>query len=138
MREILFYILILYTFVHFESKADIISLVRADQCETIIEIFIEDDRIRVTFEIGEKDYPHFYRIIPEEYFDKGLNANNRNEFLNHFFKEGLLAPFTPQLFMSAGKIWLIDFMGLKGGTPFALVVVKVFILAFITLGRCLL
>ena len=84
MRKILFHILIIYAFVHFESKADMISLVRADQCETIIEIFIEDDRIRVTFEIGENDYPHFYRIIPEEYFDNGMNANNRDEFLNRY------------------------------------------------------
>ncbi len=70
-----------------ELKADIISLIRADQCETITEIYIEEDQIRVTFEIGENDYIHFHRLIPEEYMENGLNDQNKSEYLSHFFNE---------------------------------------------------
>ena len=36
-------------------KADYINLIQADKCETIIEMFIENDSLRITFEIGEND-----------------------------------------------------------------------------------
>ncbi len=70
-----------------ELKADIISLIRADQCETITEIYIEEDQIRVTFEIGENDYVHFNSLIPEEYMEDGLNDQNKSAYLRHFFNQ---------------------------------------------------
>lgn len=71
-------------------KADMISLIRADQCETIIEIYIEANQIRVTFEIGEKDYLNFPLLIPEKYKQGGLNETNKKEYLNRFFNETFL------------------------------------------------
>ncbi len=41
------------------SKADYISLIQADKCETLIEIFVYEDSVRLTLEIGERDYEWF-------------------------------------------------------------------------------
>ncbi len=89
-----------------ELKADFISLIRADQCETITEVYIEEDQIRVTFEIGEKDYVHFHRLIPEEYFENGLNDQNKSEYLRHFFNETFIVT-------ANGKLLTGELMELK-------------------------
>lgn len=80
-------LLVLILAASLELKADFISLIRADQCETITEVYINDDQIRVTFEIGEKDYIHFLQLIPEEYMENGQNSQNKAEYLKHFFSE---------------------------------------------------
>ena len=71
-------------------RADYISLIRADQCETIVEIFVEKDEIRVSLEIGEQDYPFFKWIIPEDYFTHGFNENNKEDYLFRFFSESFI------------------------------------------------
>jgi len=53
-------------------KADYITLVQADKCDTIIEIHIQEGSIRIIYEIGEKDYQWFKHIIPEKYYEGGL------------------------------------------------------------------
>ena len=37
------------------KEADFINLIQADKCETILEIFINDDHIMTKLEIGEQD-----------------------------------------------------------------------------------
>ena len=69
------------------SSADYINLIQADQCETILEVFIEEDKILVKLEIGEKDYPWFSDIIPIEFFDGGYKEGNTNRRWHHFQKE---------------------------------------------------
>ena len=51
--------------------ADFINLIQADKCETILEVFIEDDHVVVKLEIGEQDYPWFSGVIPQEYLADG-------------------------------------------------------------------
>ena len=48
------------------SHADFISLIQADKCETIIEMYIEEDHLRVTFEIGLNDLVYFPELTPPE------------------------------------------------------------------------
>lgn len=48
------------------AKADLISLIRADQCETIIEVYITENNIRVNFEIGRSDLEHFFPWLTKE------------------------------------------------------------------------
>ncbi len=71
------------------AKADFISLIRADQCESIVEIFILEEGIQVNFEIGEKDYPYFQRIIPDTFYEGGFKEANMelsfDEFLTKDF-----------------------------------------------------
>ncbi len=63
------------------SNADFISLIRTDQCETIIELFVEEDQIRVIFEIGTANQNYFKKLIPPE--DKSLD---RSDLLDDFLK----------------------------------------------------
>jgi hypothetical protein len=84
-------ILLLFSLVFSSSlKADMVSLIRADQCETIIEVYIEEDHVRVTFEIGKNDFEYFRYIIPETYFDGGMNDANRTKYLQKFYNETFL------------------------------------------------
>lgn len=46
------------------AYADYISLIQADICETIIEIYINEESVRITFEIGEQDEQWFRNILP--------------------------------------------------------------------------
>jgi hypothetical protein len=36
--------------------ADFITLIKADQCTNIVEMFIQEKSIRITFELGEPDF----------------------------------------------------------------------------------
>ena len=78
-KRVILGLLVLIISTSLELKADFISLIRADQCETITEVYIEEDQIRVTFEIGEQDYLHFLQLIPEEYIENGQNNQNKTE-----------------------------------------------------------
>jgi len=72
------------------ARADWINLIRADQCESIIEVYVEDEWIRITLEIGEKDFEHFKWIIPEQYYPAGWNTTNRESHLRKFFDSSLI------------------------------------------------
>ena len=63
MRLRIFVLIIVLLFFGLPAKADFISLIKADECETIIEVFVEDGRIRVTYEIGLLDWKYFKEII---------------------------------------------------------------------------
>jgi hypothetical protein len=53
-------------------KADFINLVQADECETIVEVFVSDELIRVSMEIGLQDYQWFSDVIPDSLLDAGF------------------------------------------------------------------
>jgi hypothetical protein len=80
-------LLIILICLSYIAKADWISLIRADQCETIIEMYVYQDHIKVTLEIGEKDYQHFKYIIPEVYLEEGLNEGNQAEYMTKFYQD---------------------------------------------------
>ena len=42
-------------------RADMINLIRADQCESIVEMSITEYRLSLFLEIGERDYPDVKR-----------------------------------------------------------------------------
>ena len=84
MKRILF-ILLLFAFSPV-AFADFISLIQADKCETILELFIEEENIIVKLEIGERDYQWFSGVIPENYFKGGFNKENQQTRWNHFMQ----------------------------------------------------
>lgn len=82
-------LIILLLFYNLPARADFISLVKADECETIIEVFIEEGQIRVTYEIGLIDWKYFKEIIPDELLNeelqKYIESQGKNYFYNHVF-----------------------------------------------------
>lgn len=69
------------------SFADFISLIQADKCATILEVFIEEENIIVKLEIGEQDYQWFSGVIPEDYFEGGFNGENQHVRWSHFMHQ---------------------------------------------------
>jgi hypothetical protein len=80
-------------------RADYISLIQADKCETIIEIYIQEDSVRITFEIGPKDAQWFKHVIPVDYYEDGFTEEEALGSFQTFFKKSF--PF-----MIDGKISL--------------------------------
>ena len=78
-------------------RADYINLIQADKCETIIEMLIEDDSLRITFEIGENDYQWFTNVIPETYFAGGFSEEHQKERFKRFFRETFIVRIDNQL-----------------------------------------
>lgn len=74
-----------FSFLMLYARADFISLIRADQCETIIEFYVEDDHIRVTFEIGTTDLIYFKELLPPEIYQPGNQSFDRSRSLSDFF-----------------------------------------------------
>lgn len=66
------------------ALADFISLVQADKCETILELFVNDDHIMAKLEIGEQDYQWFSDVVPERFFEGGFSESNQQERWSHF------------------------------------------------------
>ena len=87
MRLRFFILIIVLLFYGLPVKADFISLIRADQCETIIEVYIEDDRIRVTYEIGLNDWKYFKEIIPKDLLNEEILEYIQSQDENHFFNQ---------------------------------------------------
>ncbi len=56
--------------------ADFITLIKADQCTNIVEMFIQEGSVRITFELGEPDYKWFKDIIPSEYYEGIISLNH--------------------------------------------------------------
>ncbi len=72
------------------TYADFITLIKADECTNIVEIFIDDNSVRITFEIGENDFQWFKHIIPIKYFEKGFTEQSKNEGFRKFYTEDFL------------------------------------------------
>lgn len=86
MKKINLFI-ITFLFFCFPVKADFVNLIRADKCETIIEVFIEDYQIRVTFEVGLKDWKYFKEIIPIELLNEDVKKIIRSQSKNYFYNK---------------------------------------------------
>ena len=67
------------------SHADFISLIQADKCETIIEMYIEEDHLRVTFEIGLNDLVYFPELTPLELLPPDMKDLISEEMIRDFF-----------------------------------------------------
>jgi len=80
-------LLFLLSSITYNAHADFISLIKADECETIIEIFIEENQVRVTFEIGLNDLEHFKELIPDEYLSAEIRKLLENQDENHFYTD---------------------------------------------------
>jgi len=87
MRLRIFVLIIVLLFFDLPAKADFISLIRADKCETIIEIYVEDGQIRVTYEIGLKDWKYFKEIIPEDLLIEEILKYIKSQGENYFFNQ---------------------------------------------------
>jgi hypothetical protein len=66
------------------AKADFINLVQAEQCETIVEIFVTDELIRVSMEIGEQDYQWFSDVIPDSLLHAGFGDEDKGAEMGAF------------------------------------------------------
>jgi len=71
-------------------KADFISLIKADECTNIVEMFIDDNSVRITFEIGENDFQWFKNIIPLKYYEGGFSEQNKEERIRKFCSEDFI------------------------------------------------
>jgi hypothetical protein len=89
------------------AKADFINLVQAEQCETIVEIFVTDELIRVSMEIGEQDYQWFSDVIPDSLLHAGFGDEERAQRWEHF----LLNQFILRVGQRplGGKVNLVDY-----------------------------
>ena len=89
MRLRSFILIVFLLFYGLPARADFISLVKADECETIIEVFIEEGQIRVTYEIGLVEWKYFKEVIPSdllsEELQKYIESQGKNYFYNHVF-----------------------------------------------------
>lgn len=64
--------------------ADFINVIQADKCETIIEVFINDNNIVAKLEIGEQDYQWFSDVIPKEFVAGGFDKSNQQKQWSRF------------------------------------------------------
>lgn len=72
--------------ISFQLLADFINLIQADKCETILEIFINDNNILVQLEIGEQDYQWFSDVVPKDFFKYGFSDTDQQSRLKHFMQ----------------------------------------------------
>jgi len=70
--------------------ADFITLIKADQCTNIVEMFINDGSIRITFELGETDYKWFKNIIPIKYYEDGFSEIEKANSFHTFFTKDFI------------------------------------------------
>lgn len=94
--------------------ADFINVIQADKCETIIEVFINNDNIIAKLEIGEQDYPWFSSIIPQEYVEGGYNNSNQKEHLEYFMRQQFILQSGNRTLI--GKIKIVEPRFRKPGT----------------------
>jgi hypothetical protein len=85
-RPIFYYIITFFFLIIRSGQADFITLIQADKCETIIEIRIQEEEVRITFEIGEKDAEWFHNIIPTNYYKEGYTENNALKSHKSFYQ----------------------------------------------------
>lgn len=82
------YFFILLLLVGFKGlHADFINLIRADQCETIIEIYVNEDHISVILEIGLNDLLYFKEILPLEMLPPELQDIDSELMITTFFND---------------------------------------------------
>ena len=70
--------------------ADFITLIKADQCTNIVEMFIQDGSVRITFELGEPDYKWFKYIIPARYYEDGFTEQTKAGSFHTFFTKDFI------------------------------------------------
>jgi len=97
-RYIFCYVITFFLLIIKSGQADFITLIQADKCETIIEIRIQEEVVRITFEIGEKDAQWFKNIIPIKYYADGYTENDKiNRYKTFFAKDFILTANGRQL-----------------------------------------
>ncbi len=84
---ILFFVLHLYSPT---LLADFITLIKADECTNIVEMFIQEGSVKITFELGEPDYKWFKHIIPAKYYKDGFTEQNRTASFHTFFTKDFI------------------------------------------------
>jgi hypothetical protein len=70
--------------------ADFINTLNVEDCESILEVYIEKQEITVKLEIGAKDYPWFSDIIPERFFTQGYMKEKQSSHLDRFIASRFL------------------------------------------------
>ena len=72
------------------SWADALVITRAMKAPTVMEVFIEKQRVRVELEIGFEDLEAFANLLPDELMKiLKLDGASLSERLPHFFLEDL-------------------------------------------------
>lgn len=104
--KFLFFLLSFFFLTAWQLKADYITLIQADKCETIVEIRIEKGYVRATFEIGEKDAAWFKNIIPDKYYPQGYAENYHQQSIRSFYTDDF--PLVADGFLLVGEVKQID------------------------------
>ena len=56
-----------------EAMADALVVTSAMKASTIVEVFVEEERIRVKLEVGVADLPAFRNVLPDDLYEKLTN-----------------------------------------------------------------
>ncbi len=88
------------------SFADFVNPVLAEQCETILEVYVNDDHILVQLEIGSGDYPWFSDIIPEQYYKEGFSEADKLSRWRHFMQHQLVLQAGGRVLL--GKVQMVE------------------------------
>ena len=107
MRQIFIFIFTFFlsTYVY----ADFINLVQAEECETIVEIYISHDHIVAKFEIGTQDFSWFSGVIPQKYFEGGYSESDKDVRWHQFMNQQFVIAVAGKPL--AGQIMQIDQRG---------------------------
>ena len=76
-----------FLFLRSVALADFIDEAQAEQCETILEVFIGEKAILVRMEIGAQDYQWFSHVIPNKYYQEGFGVEDKRQRWAKFVKE---------------------------------------------------
>jgi hypothetical protein len=97
-------------------KADFINLVQAEECETIIEVFLTGEMIQVKMEIGPQNYQWFSDVIPDSLLDAGYSDEDRIQRWDHFLRNQFVLRAGQRLL--GGKVSFVDYRNRisRGGT----------------------
>ncbi len=102
-----FFLICTFLLAYYSVKADFINLVQAEDCSTILEIYISGSEIRVVLEIGEADYQWFSDVIPDRVFPEGYKESEREFRWRKFIKSGLVIKAGAMAL--PGTVKLVDF-----------------------------
>ena len=101
-----FLLFFLLNLIPLQLLADFITAVQADKCETILEIYIESDRLTVKFEIGAGDYPWFSDIIPKKFFSEGYTREDQSVRWDRFVRSQFIIKADGETLI--GKVQLVE------------------------------
>ena len=89
-------ILLVVCLTAFPAQADWVNLSGAQSSPNIVEIYVEDDQVRIQLEVFVEDLMNFEALIPDHLFAEPLPGRSGLEKRQKFFAENVLQVVTDQ------------------------------------------